>query len=94
MNDVVHSTPLQVSCHLYATISCDVFHLRPSWMFFDNLFVFPGTLNLTFLTSATTSNSISMFYLDSSLPISQMMVLADDDRPLEIQSRQPSGEAK
>lgn len=31
---------------------------------------------------------------DSSLPMSQMMVLADDARPLEIQSRQPTGEAK
>ncbi|XP_067019769.1 uncharacterized protein [Acropora muricata] len=31
---------------------------------------------------------------DSSLPLSQMMVLANDARPLEIQSRQPTGEAK
>ncbi|KAJ7373151.1 hypothetical protein OS493_014299 [Desmophyllum pertusum] len=31
---------------------------------------------------------------DSSLPISHMMVLADDARPLEIQSRQATGEAK
>lgn len=31
---------------------------------------------------------------DSSLPMSQMMVLADDARPLQIQSRQPTGEAK
>ena len=32
--------------------------------------------------------------LDSSLPISHMMVLADDARPLEIQTRQATGEAK
>lgn len=31
---------------------------------------------------------------DSSLPISHMMVLADDARPLEIQTRQATGEAK
>jgi len=49
------------------------------------------------------SKDYNLFYIaveigiqkkDSSLPISQMMVLADDARPLEIQSRQPAGEAK
>ncbi|XP_078345060.1 uncharacterized protein LOC144630568 isoform X2 [Oculina patagonica] len=49
------------------------------------------------------SKDYNLFYIaveigiqkkDSGLPISHMMVLADDARPLEIQSRQATGEAK